>query len=73
MLDYATRHWQTNHVTLSIQDPAVLSEFLVRPFFTIIRVDAPVLLRWRREQYVCIHDPSSDDSVNHIAKIEATK
>jgi len=48
MLDYVTRNWRANFATTSLTDSSVLREFLVRPFVMILKLDAPLLLRWGR-------------------------
>ncbi|EJD54210.1 hypothetical protein AURDEDRAFT_79039 [Auricularia subglabra TFB-10046 SS5] len=50
MLDYVTRNWQTDFVTMALDGtrPEILAEFARRPFCSILHVDAPVLARWER-------------------------
>lgn len=48
LLDYVTRQWRSNFVImLDAYDP-VLSALSVRPFFLVLVIDAPLLIRWRR-------------------------
>lgn len=48
-LDHVTFHWRDNVVTLDLNTRQDLEiGFDKRPFFLLIGVDAPVLLRWRR-------------------------
>lgn len=49
MLDYATKNWRSHFVTEDI--PAhvdLLDPFLKRPFFLLVEVDAPLLVRLAR-------------------------
>jgi dCMP deaminase len=48
MLDYATRNWRENFVTTDIVQKEVIEEFAIRPFFLLVNVDAPVLVRFKR-------------------------
>lgn len=48
MLEYATRNWRSNFVTEDIQDKDALDPFLKRPFFLLVEVDAPIMLRLER-------------------------
>ncbi|KZV96949.1 hypothetical protein EXIGLDRAFT_642644 [Exidia glandulosa HHB12029] len=50
MLDYVTRNWQTDFVTMKLDGtrPEVLAEFARRPFCAILHVDAPIMVRWER-------------------------
>jgi hypothetical protein len=48
MLDYVTRNWRHNFVTTDLVDKTLLEEFVIRPFFLLANVDAPLLERFRR-------------------------
>jgi dCMP deaminase len=48
MLDFVTKRWQEKWVTTDIADGSTLDRFLLRPFFLLVSVDAPVSLRWKR-------------------------
>lgn len=48
LLDFATKRWQERWVTTDIADAITLDRFLLRPFFLLVSVDAPVSLRWKR-------------------------
>jgi len=48
MLDYSTRNWKENFVTTVLKDSASLKDFVTRPFFMLLQVDAPLLSRWGR-------------------------
>lgn len=48
LLDFATKRWQERWVTTDIADANTLDRFLLRPFFLLVSVDAPVSLRWKR-------------------------
>lgn len=62
LLDFATRRWQERWVTTDIADGATLDGFLLRPFFLLVSVDAPVSLRWKR---------FSDRFVTHVNTLSA--
>ncbi|KAJ5721142.1 histidine biosynthesis bifunctional protein hisB [Penicillium malachiteum] len=48
LLDFVTKRWQEHWVTTDIADGTTLDRFLLRPFFLLVSVDAPVSLRWKR-------------------------
>ncbi|KIK30217.1 hypothetical protein PISMIDRAFT_87372, partial [Pisolithus microcarpus 441] len=48
LLEYVTRHWRSNFVTVDLISFELISPFIKRPFFLLIKVDAPVLQRYRR-------------------------
>ncbi|OGE52864.1 hypothetical protein PENARI_c009G08315 [Penicillium arizonense] len=48
LLDFATKRWQERWITTDIADANTLDRFLLRPFFLLVSVDAPVSLRWKR-------------------------
>lgn len=48
LLEFATKRWQERWVTTDIADGNTLDRFLLRPFFLLVSVDAPVSLRWKR-------------------------
>ncbi|KAJ6140440.1 histidine biosynthesis bifunctional protein hisB [Penicillium chermesinum] len=48
LLDFVTKRWQERWVTTDIADTATLDRFVLRPFFLLVSVDAPVSLRWKR-------------------------
>lgn len=48
LIDFVLPRWQENWVTTSILDSVALEKLMVRPFFLLISVDAPTILRWRR-------------------------
>lgn len=48
LLDFATKRWQERWVTTDIANGETLDRFLLRPFFLLVSVDAPVSLRWKR-------------------------
>lgn len=52
LLDYVTRNWRGDYVYLSSDNDLTLAEISVRPFFLVLRVDAPIMHRWRRLQSV---------------------
>ena len=48
LLDFVTKRWRERWVTTDIADSITLDRFLLRPFFLLVSVDAPVSLRWKR-------------------------
>lgn len=48
LLEFVTKQWRERWVTTDITDTATLDRFIVRPFFLLVSVDAPVSLRWKR-------------------------
>lgn len=48
LLEYVTRHWRSNFVTADLISFELISPFIKRPFFLLIKVDAPALQRYRR-------------------------
>ncbi|KAL9716479.1 Deoxycytidine monophosphate (dCMP) deaminase [Leucoagaricus gongylophorus] len=50
MLDYVTLNWKNNFVTTDICTRALVEIFIKRPFFMLISVDAPLLVRYSRLQ-----------------------
>ncbi|KAI2640240.1 cytidine deaminase-like protein [Xylaria nigripes] len=50
LLDFVTKHWRSRWVTTDIHSEAILDTLSRRPFFILISVDAPVMVRWRRYQ-----------------------
>lgn len=59
LLDFATKKWHERWVTTDIADGGTLDRFLLRPFFLLVSVDAPVSLRWKRfsDRFVTCVDP----------------
>jgi len=58
MVDYVTKRWQDNFVTVDIWREEDLEPVAKRPFFLLISVDAPVSVRWKRfhERYTIEND-----------------
>ncbi|KAG6337078.1 hypothetical protein ID866_2031 [Astraeus odoratus] len=48
LLDYVTRHWRSNFVTMDLTSLELIGLFAKRPFFMLVNVDAPLLQRYRR-------------------------
>lgn len=48
LLDFVTMRWNERWVMVDIRDDAVLDKLLLRPFFLLVSIDAPITLRWRR-------------------------
>jgi len=86
LLEYATKHWQSNFVTTSIYDETMVDVLAHRPFFVLIHVDAPISVRWQRfkdrcvtaslippslEQFVLWSDSHQYDSTTGIAALSS--
>ncbi|KAL4070649.1 cytidine deaminase-like protein [Scleroderma citrinum] len=66
LLDHVTRNWRSDFVTEDLTSPELITLFARRPFFMLIRVDAPLMQRYRRlsssldsfslEEFVRQHD-----------------
>ncbi|KIO31744.1 hypothetical protein M407DRAFT_14058 [Tulasnella calospora MUT 4182] len=70
LLDFATRNWRSNYVTLSLQDRTTLEPFSKRPFFLLVSVDAPVMVRWSRQTTSVInHFETIEGLHNHLEDI----
>lgn len=48
LLNNATKSWRTNLVTTDLQTTDDLDEFLKRPFFLLVGVEAGAMVRWER-------------------------
>jgi hypothetical protein len=48
MLDHVTRDWRSHYVTSDVLSSEDLREFAVRPFVLVVKLDAPILDRFRR-------------------------
>ena len=48
MLDHVTRDWRNHYVTADILSYEELQTFVIRPFVLVVRLDAPILERFRR-------------------------
>jgi dCMP deaminase len=48
MVDYVTKRWRENFVTVDIWTEEDLEIIVKRPFFLLISVDAPISSRWKR-------------------------
>jgi dCMP deaminase len=48
MVDYVTKQWRENYVTVDIWTEDNLEMVVKRPFFLLISVDAPISVRWKR-------------------------
>lgn len=47
-LDYSTRNWRQNFVTIDLKNKSKLIEFSKRPFVIIIGIEAPLIIRYSR-------------------------
>ncbi|KAK7694966.1 hypothetical protein QCA50_002154 [Cerrena zonata] len=48
LLDYVTKNWKSNFVTVDLDTEELLQPFLIRPFVLVVYVDAPLLTRFQR-------------------------
>ena len=48
MVDFVTKRWRENFVTVDIWTEEDLEIVIKRPFFLLICVDAPITVRWKR-------------------------
>ncbi|KAH8102562.1 cytidine deaminase-like protein [Cristinia sonorae] len=48
MLDFVTRNWLEDFVTMDLNTTEVLQTFRVRPFFLVLNIDAPIMNRFQR-------------------------
>ena len=48
MLHHVTAHWRTNYVTLDLDTTELVGMFDKRPFFLLVGIEAPMMLRWAR-------------------------
>ncbi|KAJ5894433.1 Deoxycytidylate deaminase [Penicillium taxi] len=48
LLEFVTKRWQERWVTTDIIDETIVERLILRPFFLLVSVDAPVSLRWKR-------------------------
>jgi dCMP deaminase len=63
ILDYTTQHWRTNFVTESLTLKEEIDPFIIRPFFMLVSVDAPLLHRFRRSPRSNLEDFVREDDV----------
>ena len=50
LLDFVTRKWYKRWLTIDVASERTVDVFAKRPFFFLISVDAPALVRWEREK-----------------------
>lgn len=50
LLEYVTSRWRERWVTTDVMGKETLDAYSRRPFFLLISVDAPLLVRWQRYQ-----------------------
>ena len=79
LLDYVTKNWQSDFVTIDLTSQVLLEKFSTRPFFMVISVDAPILVRYHRSlRHVQLYFYGLDNRrlTVHLAELlapEATK
>ncbi|KAJ7110048.1 cytidine deaminase-like protein [Mycena epipterygia] len=52
LLDYVTRNWQQDFVTVDLHTRDVVEAFVKRPFFMLLSIDAPLLDRFYRSNSI---------------------
>jgi dCMP deaminase len=65
MLDFATLNWRKHLVTTALPSFGDdLALFTKRPFFLLIRMDAPIMVRWARAKArcACLENPTLDQT-----------
>lgn len=67
LLDFVTKSWRSRWVTTDVHNEAVLDVFSRRPFFILVSVDAPLMVRWRRYQAGAPPSPASAVSLEEFA------
>ena len=50
LLAFVTKRWQRHWVTMDVRDDEFLEKLFRRPWFLLVSVDAPVMMRWQRFQ-----------------------
>lgn len=50
LLEHVTQHWRDCWVTTGVMSTEAIETYSMRPFFLLISVDAPLLVRWARYQ-----------------------
>lgn len=48
LLDYTTLNWNSHFVTVDLNVTDAVEKFVKRPWFMLVSVDAPLLVRYRR-------------------------
>ncbi|KAG4305794.1 hypothetical protein PORY_000704 [Pneumocystis oryctolagi] len=68
MLNYVTNHWKERFVTIDIFNEDILKTFSKRPFFLLISVNSPLMLRWNRYKQCCKYSNSSEVDLEQFVK-----
>ncbi|KAF8510002.1 cytidine deaminase-like protein [Hysterangium stoloniferum] len=55
LLTYVTQHWQESFVTCDLDTPQLIEQFIKRPFFQVVSVDAPLLTLALHETFRTAH------------------
>lgn len=64
LLDFVTKSWRSRWVTTDVHNEAILDVFSRRPFFILVSVDAPLMVRWRRYQAGAAPGPAAPAAVS---------
>jgi len=58
LLKYVTENWRNNYVTVDLYTRELIEPFIRRPFFILLRCDAPLIERFNRsKRYEVLSDP----------------
>lgn len=57
LLEFVAARWDQRWVTTDMWDDAILDALLLRPYFFLVSIDAPITLRWRRFSDKCVALP----------------
>ncbi|OCH94750.1 hypothetical protein OBBRIDRAFT_810330 [Obba rivulosa] len=65
LLQHVTQNWRSNFVTVDLRTRQALETFMIRPFFVVISVDAPIMTRYHRSlaDLISLRVVNSFDSV----------
>ncbi|KAF2457462.1 cytidine deaminase-like protein [Lineolata rhizophorae] len=66
LLAHVTRHWRENYVTTELWTEDVAVALLHRPFFLLVSVDAPLMMRWKRSPMWAGRQSNNRDSPDNL-------
>lgn len=67
LLEGVTQRWRERWVTTDVMSKQVLDAYSRRPFFLLISVDAPLLVRWKRHQQRSSGQTEASFSALHVS------
>ncbi|EFW19817.1 Deoxycytidine monophosphate (dCMP) deaminase [Coccidioides posadasii str. Silveira] len=83
---FITARWQEHWVITDLSNESLLEKLLLRPFFLLVSIDAPITLRWRRftdrcwrkqleppelERFVLLNDQHQYQHKNGVVYVDA--